>query len=130
MSIDLTPVSGQMLSDTTQRQPAAPVAGSAATGQTQGTRARPPVGAAQNATPVGQQPPLAQIQQALDEVREVIAPVAQNLLFSIDEDTGRTVVRVVDAETDEVIRQMPSEEILTISKALDKLQGLLIKQEA
>lgn len=68
--------------------------------------------------------------QAVDEVRKAIEPVAQDLLFSIDDDTGRTVVKVVDASTDEVIRQIPSEEVLAISKALDKLQGVLIKQEA
>ena len=68
--------------------------------------------------------------QAVDEVKKAIAPVAQNLLFSIDDDTGRTIVKVVDAQTDEVIRQMPSEEVLAISKAIDKLKGVLIQQKA
>lgn len=68
--------------------------------------------------------------QAVDEVRKAIEPVAQDLLFSIDDDTGHTVVKVVDASTDEVIRQIPSAEVLAIAKALDKLQGVLIKQEA
>lgn len=71
-----------------------------------------------------------QIRQALDEVREAISPVAQNLLFSIDDDTGHTVVKIVDSSTDEVIKQIPSEEFLAIAKALDRLQGLLIKQKA
>lgn len=72
----------------------------------------------------------AQIQQALEDVRKAIAPVAQNLLFSIDDDTGHTVIKIIDSSTDEVIKQIPSEEILAISKALDKLQGLLVKQHA
>ncbi|MBS0543659.1 MAG: flagellar protein FlaG [Proteobacteria bacterium] len=67
--------------------------------------------------------------QAIDEVQKVITPVAQNLRFSIDQDTGETVVKVVDAQTDQVIRQMPSEEVLAMSKAIDKLKGLLIKQQ-
>lgn len=70
------------------------------------------------------------IQQALDEVREALAPVAQNLRFSLDEDSGRTVIKIVDSTTDEVIKQIPSEEILAIAKALDKLQGVLIRQHA
>lgn len=73
---------------------------------------------------------LEDVRSAMDEVRAAIAPVAQDLLFSIDEDTGKTIVKVVDASTDEVIRQIPSEEIISIAKALDKLQGLLLKQEA
>ena len=39
-------------------------------------------------------------------------------------------MKVVDASTDEVIRQIPSEEIISIAKALDKLQGLLVEQKA
>lgn len=66
----------------------------------------------------------------MEDVRNAIAPVAQDLLFSIDEDTGKTIVKVVDASTDEVIRQIPSEEIISIAKALDKLQGLLVEQKA
>lgn len=67
---------------------------------------------------------------AVNELRAAIAPVEQNLLFSIDDDTGHTVVKVVDAATDEVIRQIPSEEVLAVTKALDKLQGVLIQQKA
>jgi len=77
-----------------------------------------------------QEPDRETLLQAVDEVRKAITPVAQDLLFSIDNDTGRTVVKVVDSSTDEVIRQIPSEEVLAISKALDKLQGVLIKQDA
>lgn len=67
---------------------------------------------------------------AMEEVRNAIAPMAQDLLFSIEEDTGKTIIKVVDSSTDEVIRQIPSEEIITIAKALDNLQGLLLKQKA
>ena len=72
----------------------------------------------------------AQLEQMVQEVRQVVAPVAQNLRFSIDEGSGRTVVKVVDAQTDEVLRQIPSEEWLSISKALDKLQGLFVSNKA
>jgi flagellar protein FlaG len=70
------------------------------------------------------------VEQAMEEVRNAIAPMAQDLLFSIEEDTGKTIIKVVDSSTDEVIRQIPSEEIITIAKALDNLQGLLLKQKA
>lgn len=70
-----------------------------------------------------------ELDRALDAVRKAVEPVARNLLFSVDEDSGRTIVKVVDSATKEVIRQIPSEEILSIAKALDRLKGLLIKQE-
>lgn len=76
-------------------------------------------------------PPTAeQLQSTVDEVKQVLEPVAQNLLFSIDEDTGKTIVKIVDSTTDEVIRQIPSEEFIAIAKALDSLKGLLLKQQA
>ena len=71
-----------------------------------------------------------QVRTAIEDVKKALLPVANELSFSIDQDSGRTLVRIVDLQTDEVIRQIPSEEIVRISKALDRLQGLLLNQEA
>ncbi|ENO86855.1 flagellar protein FlaG [Thauera linaloolentis] len=119
------PQTTRILSQATQSSPAATTAPLPATAI--------PVEAASTETAAAasaRQPDAAQITQAVEEVRAAITPVAQNLHFSIDKDINRTIVKVVDASTDEVIRQIPSEEIIAIAKAVDKLQGLLIKQEA
>lgn len=66
-----------------------------------------------------------------DAVGRINASVhGQSLEFSIDEDSKRTIVKVVDAATKEVVRQMPTEEALQIAKSLDKAMGLLIRQQA
>ena len=72
-----------------------------------------------------------------DEVKEAVANInkslqtlSQDLVFSVDTDTNRTIVKVVDQKTNEVIRQIPTPEALEISKALDTVQGLLIRQTA
>ncbi|MBS0348328.1 MAG: flagellar protein FlaG [Proteobacteria bacterium] len=70
-----------------------------------------------------------QLAQAVTQIQDVIKQTAQSLQFSIDEDTGSTVVKVVDTESKKVLRQIPSEEVLAIAKALDKLQGLLVRQK-
>lgn len=75
-------------------------------------------------------PSAGELQKALEEVAKAVAPMAQSLQFSLDKDSGKTVVKVMDTDTNEVIRQIPSEEVLAISKAVNKLKGLLIKQEA
>lgn len=80
--------------------------------------------------PEKSEPSRKQVEDAADKVQKFVANQASNLQFSLDEDSGRTVVKVVDASTKEVIRQIPSEEILAIAKALDRLQGLLIRQTA
>ena len=69
------------------------------------------------------------LQKTLEEVQSAINVITNDLQFSIDEDTGKTLIKIVDRETDEVIKQIPSEELLRISKALDTLKGLLVKQE-
>ena len=75
-------------------------------------------------------PTLDQVKQAVDQVQQIVRPLAQSLQFSIDEDTHNTVVKIVDTETNKVIRQIPSEEMLQMAKALDNFTGLLMKQQA
>lgn len=101
----------------TQTADAAAAAGQVAGGRRAGEDAQQ--------QPGGHQPSEAEIQEAIDEVRRVIEPVARNLQFSVDDDTNLTLIKVVDSATDEVIRQIPSEEMVAIAKAIDKLQGML-----
>lgn len=76
-------------------------------------------------------PPDAQaVGQAVQNINQAMKSLSNRIEFSVDEDSKRQVVKVIDPDTKEVIRQMPSEEALAIAKALDRLQGLLIKQEA
>lgn len=78
------------------------------------------------------QPPVDKtaLQDAVKKLNETVAPALQTVEFEIDEDTDKTVVKVIDKESKEVIRQMPNEEALAFSKTLDKLQGLVIRQTA
>ena len=69
----------------------------------------------------------ARIDDALTAVNRFLKPVATNLRFVKDDSSGRMIVRVIDAETQKVLRQMPTEEVLAMNKALDHLQGLMIK---
>ena len=73
---------------------------------------------------------LQDIEKATDQVKKFVSPVNSDIQFSIDDETGITVVKVVDKSTNEIIRQIPGDEILQIAKALDRLQGLLVKQQA
>ena len=53
-----------------------------------------------------------------------------NLSFSIDKDTGRTVIKVVDNETGKTLQQIPSETVLALSKEMTRAQGLLLHDKA
>lgn len=67
---------------------------------------------------------------AVQKLNDYVAPALQTIQFSIDDDTDRIVVKVVDTETQQVLRQIPNEEVLAISKTLDNLRGLVIRQKA
>ena len=71
-----------------------------------------------------------QVKEAVEEIQESIGKMATNLRFSVDEATGRTIVSVVDAETMEVVRQIPAEEVMKMARAIDRMQGLLFRGKA
>jgi flagellar protein FlaG len=71
-----------------------------------------------------------ELEKAVKDVKDFLSTSAQNLEFSVDNDTGQTIVKVIDRQTEEVLRQIPSEEMLQIAKALDQLRGVLVNQKA
>jgi len=70
-----------------------------------------------------------QLAQAIQAVNDFVTPMATSIEFRIDQDTGKTIVKVVDTKTNEVLRQIPNEEMLAIAKSLNKLQGLILRQK-
>ncbi|MCP1572113.1 flagellar protein FlaG [Herbaspirillum rubrisubalbicans] len=71
-----------------------------------------------------------EVNDAVGKLNDFAAANAAALNFSKDQDTGKTIIKVVDTATDQVIRQIPSEEAIAIAKSIDKMQGLLIKEKA
>ena len=98
-----------------------------------GTRAAAPAAPVDSPKAVQQAaavPSRKELDDAISNINKSLQTLSQDLVFSVDEDSKRTIVKVVDQQTKEVIRQMPSPEALEIAKALDKVTGLLIKQTA
>lgn len=91
-----------------------------------------PAPAVQQPVPPQQKPEPSheQVQQALKEVQQKVQVQANSLQFSLDKETGQTIVKVTDAATGDVIRQIPAEEMVAIAQAIDQYQGLLLKQKA
>jgi len=78
----------------------------------------------------GNQPTRDEVEDAVSRLSRFVAPNQSEINFSVDESSGIRVVKIVDRNSNEVIRQMPSEEAVALARALDKLQGLLIKDKA
>lgn len=67
---------------------------------------------------------------AVKKLNEHVAPALQTIEFALDQESKRMIVKVVDTATQKVLRQIPNEEVVAMSKTLDKLQGLVIRQTA
>lgn len=77
------------------------------------------------------EPQEAELANALTQLRQAIELKAPNELeFTVDKETGRTIIRIVDSKTGDVLRQIPPRELIEIAKSIDRMQGLLVHQEA
>ncbi|ROR34920.1 flagellar protein FlaG [Inmirania thermothiophila] len=103
-------------------------------GAAAGGNALPPQAPGQAPREAGQ-PSRAQVEEAVSRLRDHVQSLRRELRFSVDEESGHTVIRVIDAETDQVIRQIPPEEVLSIARHLRELrdpeqQGILLRVQA
>ncbi len=81
----------------------------------------------QTAPPAGNAPgQAAELQNAVSNLNDYVQSLRREIQFSIDEGSGQTVVQVTDPGTGEMIRQIPSEEVLAIARSLEHPQGLLL----
>lgn len=69
------------------------------------------------------------LQRSVSRLEDFVQSIHRDLLFSIDEASGRTVITVVDSSTQEIIRQIPSEEILAISENIESMKGILFSAD-
>lgn len=76
------------------------------------------------------QPTREVVAKAAAQLQEFVSSMGRNLNFSIDETTGYNVVKVVNPDTGELIRQLPSEELLKISRDFQRLNNVLVSQRA
>ncbi len=70
------------------------------------------------------------IQATVAQLNEFMSQGQRSLSFSIDDSAGEVVVRVTDKETNELIRQIPSEEVMKFKQHLDAMLGMLFNEKA
>ena len=85
-------------------------------------------GTAVREAPADAKPAPERERSALAEINESLRMSSIGVQFEFDKEADTMIVKVVDAESGDLIRQMPSEEVVRISRALGKLQGLLVHQ--
>lgn len=71
-----------------------------------------------------------EIQAVVDNVENFLKDLNTNLSLEIHEKTGRVVVKVVERNTKEVIREIPSEDMLRLQEKLQEFRGVLFDGKA
>lgn len=77
-----------------------------------------------------EEPDRVEVESAVESINNAVEHINRALRFSIHEDTQRMMVRVVDVVTQEVIKELPPEEVLDTVARIREMIGLLIDERA
>ncbi|WP_445380357.1 flagellar protein FlaG, partial [Pseudomonas syringae] len=72
----------------------------------------------------------AKVKAAAEDIQKFFHAVKRNLEFSIDEDSGKVIVKVIASDSGEVVRQIPNAEILKLADSLSDANSLLFRAKA
>jgi flagellar protein FlaG len=79
---------------------------------------------------VPKKPSREQVDGLVHDLNKSMQEMGTRVSFSIDSDTKRTVIKVIDTATKEVVRQIPPEAMLRVSENITKLLGLMVDRAA
>ena len=71
----------------------------------------------------------AELKKSVDAINQLFN-VSNSVNLNLDRESGKVVVQIVDRETNTIIRQMPSKEVLEMAKDLEKKNGMLLSDKA
>jgi|LakWasMet43_HOW7_FD_contig_123_3160_length_3820_multi_9_in_0_out_0_2 flagellar protein FlaG len=72
---------------------------------------------------VGLKPSLDVVKKAAEQGNSILQATQRNLQIKVDDATKETVVKIVDSESGELVRQIPSEDMLAFIRRMQELQG-------
>ncbi|MBI5741905.1 MAG: flagellar protein FlaG [Nitrospirae bacterium] len=70
-----------------------------------------------------------QVNEAVEQIENAARFLDRELRLEIEKDLNIMVVKIIDSKTEEIIRQIPPEELIELSKHAKDLKGLLINKE-
>ena len=76
-----------------------------------------------SAQAAGQRPERAALEQTVQDLNSLVQNLQREVRFSLDDNSGEVVVKIVDRQTDDVIRQIPSEDVLQLREKLQQATG-------
>ena len=71
-----------------------------------------------------------EVKEVVESFQEMSETIQTKLSFSVDEENNEIVVKIFDKESEELIRQFPSDEMLSLQDKMSDLAGFLFDQQA
>lgn len=66
------------------------------------------------------------LEKVAQQLQNFMGEMNRSIQFKVDEDSGRNVIKVIDKESGDLVKQYPSEEVLGIVSKLAEATGVLI----
>lgn len=66
------------------------------------------------------------LEKVVQQLQDFMGEMNRSLQFKVDEDSGRNVIKVIDKESGDLVKQYPSEEVLGIVAKLAEATGVLV----
>jgi flagellar protein FlaG len=70
-----------------------------------------------------------QLNKYTEKLSKVMEILNHSIRFAVDDDSDRMIVKIVNSETNEVIRQIPPKEVLQLMHRLDQMVGLMLDEK-
>lgn len=72
----------------------------------------------------------AELRNAVQHLNQLTRSLRRELRFTVDDGTGRTVIKVIDSESEEVVREIPPKEVLALIAHLADFKYGLVQEKA
>ena len=72
----------------------------------------------------------AELREAVTKINDFVQNVNRDVRFSMDEGSGRTVIRVLDTDSGDLVRQIPNDEVLAIARRLNEVRDMMIADQS
>jgi len=69
------------------------------------------------------------VAKAVERANELARSLSRKLSFSYDDRINKVIVRVMEGDSDKLVRQIPAEEMIRLSVRMDEIMGMLIDQD-
>ena len=70
-----------------------------------------------------------QLEVVVQQLQEFVQTINRGIAFTVDQESGKDVIKVTNKETGELVRQIPSEEVLLLASRLSEATGLLVNTQ-